>query len=459
MLKPSILIVDDEAGVRSALSGVLRDEGYAVEAVESGEACLDRVMRAAYDVIVLDIWLPGMDGLATLARLQARRVDTPVIMISGHGNIESAVRAIKMGAFDFIEKPLSLEKTVLAVANAVRQRRLEIENRELRATVDRRYAMVGESYVLRQLLEQVAMAAPTNGRVLIHGENGTGKELVARAIHMRSRRMKGPFIEVNCAAIPEELIESELFGHMKGAFTGSVADRRGKFELADGGTLFLDEIGDMSVKTQAKVLRALQEQIVEPVGGTSSVKVDVRVIAATNKDLPTEIRAGRFREDLYFRLNVIPIFVPPLRNRDADIPLLAEHFMVEFAREYGRRPKRLDPGAATRLRTYRWPGNVRELRNVIERLMIMVPGETIALSDLAFLESGAVIAVDPPGTPALPLHEARERFERDYILRALAAQNGNISRTADALGVERSNLYRKMRAFGIAPARREEEAV
>jgi two-component system nitrogen regulation response regulator NtrX len=295
--------------------------------------------------------------------------------------------------------------------------------------------------------------------VLIHGENGTGKELVARSIHMRSRRMKGPFIEVNCAAIPEELIESELFGHMKGAFTGAVADRRGKFELADGGTLFLDEIGDMSLKTQAKVLRALQEQIVEPVGGTSSVKVDVRVIAATNKDLPTEIRAGRFREDLYFRLNVIPIFVPPLRDRDSDIPLLAEHFMAEFAREYGRRPKRLDPGAASGLRSYRWPGNVRELRNVIERLMIMVPGDTIAIGDLAFLESGGVAAADQPGTPALPLHEARERFERDYILRALAAQNGNISRTADALGVERSNLYRKMRAFGIAPARREEEAV
>jgi two-component system nitrogen regulation response regulator NtrX len=456
MLKPTILIVDDEAGVRSALSGVLRDEGYGVEAVESGEACLDRALRASFDAIVLDIWLPGLDGLMTLQKLQERRVDAPVIMISGHGNIESAVRAIKMGAFDFIEKPLSLEKTVLVVGNAVRQRRLEIENRELRATVDRRQTMVGESYVLRQLLEQVAMAAPTNGRVLIHGENGTGKELVARTIHMRSRRMKGPFIEVNCAAIPEELIESELFGHMKGAFTGAVADRRGKFELADGGTLFLDEIADMSVKTQAKVLRALQEQVVEPVGGTASVRVDVRVIAATNKDLPTEIRAGRFREDLYFRLNVIPIFVPPLRNRDNDIALLAEHFMAEFAREYGRRPKRLDAGAATGLRSYRWPGNVRELRNVIERLMIMVPGETISLGDLAFLD-GAISSPEAAGAPPLPLHDAREHFERDYIMRALAAQNGNISRTAEVLDVERSNLYRKMRAFGIVPARRDEE--
>jgi two-component system nitrogen regulation response regulator NtrX len=457
VLKHSILIVDDEAGVRSALSGVLRDEGYTVETVDSGEACLDRVVRASYDAIILDIWLPGMDGLATLEKLQERRVEAPVIMISGHGNIESAVRAIKMGAFDFVEKPLSLDKTVLVVGNAVRQRRLEIENRELRATMDRRHTIVGQSPRLRQLLEQVAMAAPTNGRVLIYGENGTGKELIARTIHARSRRSKGPFIEVNCAAIPEELIESELFGHMKGSFTGATADRRGKFELADGGTLFLDEIADMSLKTQAKVLRALQEQTVEPVGGTSSVKVDVRVIAATNKDLPAEIRAGRFREDLYFRLNVIPIYVPPLRERDADVPLLAEHFMIEFAREYGRRPKRLDAGAATGLRSYRWPGNVRELRNVIERLMIMVPGDVIELSDLAFLDGSGATAAEQPGVPLMTLHDARERFERDYILRALAAQNGNISRTADALGVERSNLYRKMKAFGIAPARREEE--
>ncbi len=461
-MKPTVLIVDDEAGVRSALSGVLRDEGYAVDAVESGEACLDRVTREPYDVIVLDIWLPGIDGLATLARLRERRVDSPVVMISGHGNIESAVRAIKMGAFDFVEKPLSLEKTVLVVGNAVRQRQLEAENRALRAHVDRRLTMVGESYVMGQLREQVAMAAPTNGRVLIFGENGTGKELVARSIHALSRRRGGPFVEVNCAAIPEELIESELFGHVKGAFTGAVADRRGKFEVADSGTLFLDEIGDMSLKTQAKVLRALQEQIVEPVGGTGSVKVDVRILAATNKDLPTEIRAGRFREDLYFRLNVIPIFVPPLRDRESDIRLLAEHFMAELAREYGKRPKRLDPGAAAGLRSYRWPGNVRELRNVIERLIIMVPGETIALSDLAFLDGMPIALPHEEGEAQESLHDARERFERDYILRALAAQQGNISRTAEVLGVERSNLYRKMRAFGIAPTRRaegEEEAV
>jgi two-component system nitrogen regulation response regulator NtrX len=459
--RPSVLIVDDEAGVRSALGGVLRDEGYQVEAVESGEACLERVTRTSFDVIVLDIWLPGIDGLVTLERLRHRHVDAPIVMISGHGNIESAVRAIKMGAFDFVEKPLSLEKSVLVVGNAVRQRRLEAENRALRAHVDKRLAMVGESGVMSQLREQVAMAAPTNGRVLIYGENGTGKELVARSVHALSRRKAGPFVEVNCAAIPEELIESELFGHMKGAFTGAMADRRGKFELADGGTLFLDEIGDMSLKTQAKVLRALQEQVVEPVGGATSVRVDVRVLAATNKNLPTEIRFGRFREDLYFRLNVIPIFVPPLRERTSDIMLLAEHFMTELAREYGRRPKKFDAGAAAGLRSYRWPGNVRELRNVVERLMIMVPGETITLGDLSFLEGTSSLVVPTAGHIA-PLHDARDQFEKEYILRALAAQHGNISRTADALGVERSNLYRKMRGFGIAPARRiegDEEAV
>jgi two-component system nitrogen regulation response regulator NtrX len=455
-MKTTVLIVDDEAGVRSALSGVLRDEGYVVEAVDSGEACLDRVVRTRYDVIVLDIWLPGIDGLVTLERLRERRIDAPIVMISGHGNIESAVKAIKLGAFDFVEKPLSLEKTVLVIGNAVRQSRLEEENRALRAHVDRRLTMVGESYVMAQLREQVAMAAPTNGRVLIYGENGTGKELVARTIHALSRRRGGPFVEVNCAAIPEELIESELFGHVKGSFTGAVADRRGKFELADGGTLFLDEIGDMSLKTQAKVLRALQEQVVEPVGGASGVRVDVRVLAATNKDLPTEIRASRFREDLYFRLNVIPIFVPPLRDRADDIPRLAEHFMSELAREYGRRRKTLDPSAVGVLQRYRWPGNVREMRNVLERLMIMVPGDTISASDISFLDGGIVVADVGDGVP-LPLHEARERFERDYILRALAGQQGNISRTADALGVERSNLYRKMRAFGIAPSRKTEE--
>src|ERR1051325_8530914 len=354
-MKPTILIVDDEPGVRTALSGVLHDEGYTVEAVPSGEACLERMTRGPVDLIVLDVWLPGMDGLATLQRLRERQVDAQIVLISGHGNIGSAVRAIKLGAFDFVEKPLSLDKTVLVIRNALHQRRLEAENRALRAQVDRTQTMVGESYAMRQLREQVAMAAPTNGRVLIYGENGTGKELVARTVHQLSKRRNAAFVEVNCAAIPEELIESELFGHTRGAFTGAVADRRGKFEVADGGTIFLDEIGDMSVKTQAKVLRVLQEQTMEPVGGTNRIRVDARVLAATNKDLQAEIRAGRFREDLSFRLNLIPIFVPPLRDRQEDIPLLADHFMADFAREYGRRPKRFEPAAGTVLQHYPSP--------------------------------------------------------------------------------------------------------
>jgi two-component system nitrogen regulation response regulator NtrX len=460
----SILVVDDEPGVRSSVAGVLRDEGFDVDVVGTGEECLDRVAQRSYDVIVLDIWLPGIDGLTTLQRLGERRVDAQVVIISGHGNIESAVRAIKMGAFDFIEKPLSLEKTVLVVRNAFRQRDLEAENRALRARVDRHETMVGESPAMRHLRDEVAMAAPTNGRVLILGENGTGKELVARTIHQQSRRRGGPFVEVNCAAIPEELIESELFGHVRGAFTGSVADKPGRFEQASGGTIFLDEIGDMSLKTQAKVLRVLQEQVMERVGGTQRIRVDVRVLAATNKDLPAEIRDGRFREDLYFRLNVIPIFVPPLRDRPEDIPLLADHFMAVMAAEYGRRPKRLAPEAVARLQQYQWPGNVRELRNTIERLIIMVAGDTITAQDLAFLgrDEGGGSAVgatdtDQGGPPSGlgRLAEARDQFERDFILRALAAAHGNMSKTAEMLGVERSNLYKKMKAFGIAPRRDE----
>ena len=459
-MKPSILVVDDEAGVRSALAGVLGDEGYRVDTVASGEACLERVARQAFDLVILDIWLPGIDGLVTLERLRERSVDASVVMISGHGNIESAVRAIKMGAFDFVEKPLSLEKTVLVVANALKQRRLEAENVALRARVEREWTIVGESPAIQQLREQIAMAAPTNGRVLIFGENGTGKELVARSVHARSRRRQGPFVEVNCAAIPEDLIESELFGHVRGAFTGAIADRRGKFEIADGGTLFLDEVADMSLKTQAKVLRALQEQVVDRVGGTSTIKVDVRVIAATNKDLPSEIRAGRFREDLYFRLNVIPIFVPPLRDRGDDIRLLAEHFIAQLSREYGRRPKTLDPGAMAALRRYLWPGNVRELRNVLERLMIMVAGDVITERHLSL--PGASATAETPwfardDQPPMPLQEARERFEREYIVRVLDAQHGNMSRTADVLGVERSNLYRKMKGYGLLPSRRHDD--
>ncbi len=449
----SILVVDDEPGVRSSVSGVLRDEGFDVDTADTGEDCLEKANGAAYDVIVLDIWLPGLDGLTTLQRLRERQIDSQVVIISGHGNIESAVRAIKMGAYDFIEKPLSLEKTVLVVRNALRQRDLEAENKLLRAKVDSRQQniMVGESPAMSHLRAQVSLAAPTNGRVLILGENGTGKELVARTIHQSSRRKSGPFIEVNCAAIPEELIESELFGHARGAFTGAVADKPGRFEQANDGTIFLDEIADMSLKTQAKVLRVLQEQVMERVGGTQRIKVDVRVLAATNKDLTAEIRAGRFREDLFFRLNVIPIFVPALRDRQHDIAMLAEHFMALVAQEHGRKPKRLAPEAAARLQQYGWPGNVRELRNVIERVNIMVGGDTITAQDLGFLGRDGVMPDLPGEGPVAPLSEARDQFEKDYILRTLAAQQGNMSRTAEVLGVERSNLYKKLRAFGITP--------
>jgi two-component system, NtrC family, nitrogen regulation response regulator NtrX len=470
---PSILIVDDEPGVRTALGGVLRDEGYNVDTVDSGEACLERVVTHAYDVVLLDVWMPGIDGLETLQRLRERRVDAEVVVISGHGNVESAVRAIKLGAFDFVEKPLSLDKAVLVVRHALRQRALEAENRDLRAQVDRRHTLIGDSPVMQHLREQVLLAAPTNGRVLVLGENGTGKEVVARTLHAHSRRRTAPFVDVNCAAIPEELIESELFGHSRGAFTGAVADRRGRFEHAHGGTIFLDEIGDMSLKTQAKVLRALQEQVIQPVGGTAMIKVDVRVVAATNKDLQDEIRAGRFREDLYFRLNVVPIFVPPLRDRIEDVPRLAEHFMATLAGEYGRRIKRFAPEAMLRLQQHAWPGNVRELHNVVERLLIMASGDVITLADVAFVGDGfggspppssdGLPGLTPPGNggrpgaggATVPLADARDRFERDYILQVLAANQGNISRTADALGVERSNLYKKMRGFGIAPSRRD----
>lgn len=451
----TILVVDDEAGVRASLSGVLRDEGYTVDVVDSGEACLEQVSKVSYDLLMLDIWMAGMDGLDTLARLRERHFEGEVIMISGHGSIENAVRATKLGAFDFIEKPLTLDKTIVAVRNALRQYQLELENRALRARVDKRFAIVGESPLIQRLREEIAMAAPSNGRVLISGENGTGKELVARHIHALSHRRAGAFVEVNCAAIPEELIESELFGHMRGAFTGAVNDRRGKFELADGGTLFLDEIGDMSLKTQAKVLRALQEQVIEPVGGHNSVKVDVRVIAATNKNLHDEIREGRFRDDLFFRLNVLPIFVPPLRDRGDDVLRLARHFVIDLSEEYGRRPKQFSPEAAAMLRAFQWPGNVRELRNVVERVLIMSPGDLVTPAELAFLNVTVPRVLRDASGEAIvrPLHDARDAWERDYILAALAACDGNISKTAEVLDVERSNLYKKMRGLGIGPVR------
>jgi two-component system nitrogen regulation response regulator NtrX len=461
-MKDWVLVVDDEAGVRASLAGILGDEGYAVSTVESGEAALEALEARRFDLVLLDVWLPGQDGLEVLRRIRERDAELPVVVISGHGTIETAVKAVRLGAQDFVEKPLSLEKTVLAVKNALRQRRLESQLRELRERLDERYAMVGESPAIRRLRAEIAQAAPSNGRVLIFGENGTGKELVARAIHAQSHRAAAPFVEVNCAAIPEELIESELFGHTKGAFTGALAARKGKFELADGGTLFLDEIADMSLKTQAKVLRALQEQRIEQVGGTGSVEVDVRVIAATNKDLEAEIQAGRFRDDLYFRLNVIPFHVPPLRERREDIPLLTRHFMQLLSVEHGRRTREVAAEALDVLAQLPWPGNVRELRNILERLVIMTPGEVIELrhlpASLAAQQPDAAAAASPPPAAALEdatLVAAREDFERRYILQRYRECGGNMSRTAEALGVERSNLYRKMKAYGLLPARRD----
>ncbi|MBI3121056.1 MAG: sigma-54-dependent Fis family transcriptional regulator [candidate division NC10 bacterium] len=454
MSHEEILVVDDEKNIRGSLEGILKDEGYRVRGIATGEELLKQVGQAVPDLVILDVWLPGMDGLQTLEEVKRLHPELPVIMISGHSTVEAAVKATKLGAYDFIEKPLSLEKTVLAVRNALDRQRLELENRALRQTLEQRYEIVGESPTIQALRAQIQSAAPSHGRVLIRGESGTGKELIARAIHRQSLRRDMPFVEVNCAAIPDELIESELFGHEKGAFTGATTKRRGKFELADGGTIFLDEVGDMSLKTQAKVLRVLQEQTFERVGGTETLSVDVRVIAASNKALEEEIQKGTFREDLFYRLNVIPFEVPPLRERREDLPLLAAHFLRLFSEEYGKREKSLSPGAMDLLLQHLWPGNVRELRNVMERMVIMVPGDTIQDSDLGpSLRARPAAEVEAPADRVMEwdgtLREARERFERQYILRRLGEANWNITRTAERLGIERSNLHRKLKAYEI----------
>src|SRR5499433_2497119 len=382
MASEHILIVDDERAIQKALRGVLEDEGYRVSVAGSAQEAVAQLQDESPDLIFLDIWMPGADGLEALAEFKRIRPETAVVMISGHGTIETAVKATKLGAYDFIEKPLSLEKILLAATRALDHGRLERENRDLREQLARGQQIVGRSRLIEELRQQIAIAAPTNGRVLIHGENGAGKELVARAIHDQSVRRDGPFVEVNCAAIPEELIESELFGHERGAFTGAVARRRGKFELADGGTLFLDEIGDMSLKTQAKVLRVLEEQAFERVGGKDTLRVDVRVLAASNQNLQEQIREGHFREDLYYRLNVIPIEVPALRTRKDDIPAHVSHFIAQFCAENGKHAKTLSNESLGYFLAYDWPGNVRELRNMVERLVIMAPGDVITADDL-----------------------------------------------------------------------------
>lgn len=451
-MKPRrILVVDDEPGIRQSLSGALEDDGYSVEAVENGEACLEALGRAEFELVLLDIWLPGMDGMEVLSRVQEIPfAERPlVVMISGHANIEGAVKATKLGAFDFLEKPLSLEKISVAVKNALDHRRLALENRSFRADRDSRYRIIGGSVSMKALRQQLALMAGTNGRVLIYGESGTGKELVAHAIHAQSPRVNEPFVEVNCAAIPEELIESELFGHIKGSFTGAVEDKTGKFQKADSGTLFLDEVGDMSLRTQAKVLRALEEQRFEPVGAAQSTQVDVRVVAATNKHLEEEIERGNFREDLFYRLNVIPFFVPPLRDRREDIPLLADHFLREFTTAYGRRPKELTAEAYRALTDHHWPGNVRELKNLIERIVILNPQVRVDARHIPL--TPARRSSDGSQGRFGSLQEVREAVEREYILKKLEEANGNVTRTAELLGLERSNLYRKMKTLGIGP--------
>ena len=452
MTPPRILIVDDEPGIRNSLSGVLTDEGYTVTAVSTGEACLEEVTKSPVSLVLLDVWLDGIDGLETLARVQeVPAEDRPVVvMISGHGNIETAVKATKLGAYDFLEKPLSIEKTMVVVKNAIEHRRLQLENTRLRQDTGSRYRIIGESIPMKALRQQLALMANTIGRVLIYGESGTGKELVARAIHMMSHRASNAFVEVNCAAIPEELIESELFGHVKGSFAGALENKIGKFQKADGGSLFLDEVGDMSLRTQSKVMRALEEQRLEPVGARDSVQVDVRVIAATNKNLEEEIERGNFREDLFYRLNVIPFYVPPLRDRAEDIPLMADFFLQEFTTSYGRKPKELTPEAYQVLQEYHWPGNVRELKNLIERIVILNPQVRIDARHIPLVASKRN-AVDRPMARFGSLLEFRQAAEREFILKKLEETEGNVTRTAELLGLERSNLYRKMKTLGIGP--------
>lgn len=449
----TILIVDDEPGIRRSLGESLAEEGYAVLKAERGEQALELLENPdsdGIDLVLLDVWLPGIDGLETLQRAKQMRPDLPVVMISGHGNIDTALNATKLGAFDFLEKPVDLDRLLLVAANAIKQRQLVKDNQRLLEEVEQDRFFMAESPAMKRLLSDVKLVAPTEGRVLLVGENGSGKEEVARLLHAQSARKGGPFVEVNCAAIPEELIESELFGHVKGAFTGAIRDQKGKFREAHGGTLFLDEVGDMSLKTQAKVLRALQEGRIEPVGGGGAVSVDVRVISATNKDLPEEIKAGRFREDLYFRLAVVPLRVPPLRERPEELIQLAEAFVKRLARNYGRIPKRLAPDARDTLLRHDWPGNVRELKNLMERALILGRGSEITTRDLGPLATRLISEPDPFSFPEFPsLREGRDWFEGEYIKREMKLQNGNMTRVAERLGLDRSNLYKRLKSLGI----------
>jgi len=447
----TIMIVDDEPSIRTSLEGVLEDEGYKVLCASDGKEALKSMEEEMPDLILLDIWMPGIDGIETLKRMRSLHPGLQVIMISGHGSIETAVTATKLGAYDFIEKPLSLERTLVTIQNALNFRQLSDDNIILRQKARIPNKITGNTSIIRQLQETIERVAPTHATVLITGENGTGKELVARAIHHLSPRNTRPLVEVNCAAIPEDLIESELFGHEKGAFTGANERRRGRFDLANHGTLFLDEIGDMSLKTQAKILRILEEQRFERVGGSKIIQVDVRIIAATNKELKREIDEGWFREDLYYRLNVIPVQVPPLRDRVEDIPLLVEDFLEEFAQESSLTKKRIGDDVLPVLQKYPWPGNVRELKNFIERLVILVPEDIIEPHHIPasfhqyFEQVSTSNALDQPN-----FKTAKTQFEKEYLRKKLEEHKWNISKTARAIGIERSHLHRKLKAYGVA---------
>jgi two-component system nitrogen regulation response regulator NtrX len=448
----SILIIDDEKGIVNALGGILQDEGYTVSSAESGKAALNRLREESYSLVFLDVWLPDADGLDILRQIRETHPDTLVIVMSGHGTVETAVKATKLGAYNYIEKPLSLEKVVLMAQHALREQDLEKENLLLRQTFEKKYELIGEDPLTRKLREEIRIAGPSLSRVLITGENGTGKELVARGIHFHSPRRDKAFVEINCAAIPEHLIEIELFGHEKGAFTGALQSRSGKFDLADKGTLFLDEVGDMSLPTQAKVLRVLQEQTFQRLGGSKTLKVDVRVIAATNKNIPEEIRKGTFREDLYYRLNVIPIHIPPLHERKGDIPALLDHCIKVVMEEQGLKKRKVfQPGAVALLQQYPWPGNVRELKNLVERIAIMIPREEIHAADVQrFLEAPFQDAGQEFTTsPYQSLRQARAAFERQFIIRKLRENGWNITKTAEDLELERSHLHRKMKLLKI----------
>ncbi len=447
-----ILIIDDEPNIIKTLTAILQDEGHEVSSAKAGQEGLGFIKRSDVDVVLLDVWLPDIDGIEVLQRVKESRPDIAVIMISGHGSIDIAVKSTKMGAFDFLEKPPSMERVLTSVNNALEQLRLRRENLQLRREAGMEDEMIGGSAAMGEIRQTIETAAATNARVFITGGNGTGKELVARAIFRRSKRSDRPFIKVNCAAIPTELIESELFGHEKGSFTGAIARRLGKFELAHGGTIFLDEVCDMSASAQAKVLRVLQEQQFERVGGADTITVDARVISATNIDAEKAISGGSFREDLYYRLNVIPIRVPSLAERRDDIPLLVSYFMEKFTKEHGLGSKEITADGMDLLLAHPWPGNVRELKNVIERISIMVPREEISAADikkhLATKAAGRVSQGD-----ASSLKSAREDFEREFIVRALEKNDGNITLTAKELGMERTNLHRKIKQYGIEPGK------